>query len=304
MCGRSRPCTDHDPLSSGITDGHGVADEGVPEHLRHPLQQWLYAYLSGRDRLARRVAVAVRLEIASSADQPLLDELVILEGQQLLDTIDLALQYDDALEFQLTEVGPDPSPYAPDWDPGSPADYLDQLQELLLAAGSVYTVLGGRRRVQLVRRLDPTVARAVTATTAQSPAGPLLDSAWRNAYGLHPDPTTAYRDAVRAVEQVACPLVLATSASNNSATLGTVRNHLRDAPHKVAVHAGRQGRRRLSRTAGHDAGPAVDRPGVPPRRRRSLPRPDPPEAQAAVHLAAALVQLLAAGALTRRPTSP
>lgn len=276
--------------------------EGVPEHLRHPLQQWLYDYLSGRDRLARRVAVSVRLAIASSADQPLLDELVVLEGQQLLDTIDLALQYDDALDFQLTEVGPDPSPYAPDWDPGSAADYLDQLQEMLTAAGSVYTV-HCCPRAQLVRRLDPTVARAVAVASTEPSAGHLLNSAWRNIYGLHPNATTAYREAVRAVEQVACPLVLATAAANNSATLGTVRNHLRDAPHKwqfvLTDKDGDGSVEPLVMMLDRLWTGQVSRHGGGQRSRDQTTE----EAQAAVHLAALLVQLLGAGALTRRTAS-
>ena len=274
-----------------------VLNEGVPEHLRHPLQQWLYAYLTGRDRLARKVAVSVRLAIASTADQPLLDELVVVEGEQLLDTIDLALQYDDALEFQLTEVGPDPSPYAPDWAPGSPADYLDQLQELLLAAGSVYTAYGGHHRMQLVRRLDPTVVRVIADTAAQSPAGPLLDSAWRNAYALHP--TTAYRDAVRAVEQVACPLIL---PNDRAATLGKVNAHLRDTGQRWSfVLVDRTGATTIDPLLGLLqrlwVGQVSRHGGSQNSRDQTLD-----EARAAVHLAAALVQLLGAGALTRRTT--
>jgi hypothetical protein len=51
-----------------------------------------------------------------------------------------------------------------------------------------------------------------------------LRRAWSKAYGLHPEPTTAYREAVLAVEAVACPLVL---PLDKGATLGKVLAHLK-----------------------------------------------------------------------------
>ena len=41
--------------------------------------------------------------------------------------------------------------------------------------------------------------------TAPDTASRVLRDAWNHAYGLHPD-ATAYRDAIRAVEEVACLL--------------------------------------------------------------------------------------------------
>jgi hypothetical protein len=51
-------------------------------------------------------------------------------------------------------------------------------------------------------------------------AGDLLSNAWRSVYGRHPDASSGYRYAVRAVEAAADPVV---SPNNASATLGNRR---------------------------------------------------------------------------------
>ena len=150
--------------------------------------------------------------------------------------------------------------------------------------------------------MDPTVVTAAEQAidTAPATAGGLLRDAWQHTYGLHPDPTAAYRDAVRAVEEIACPLVLAQAGANNTATLGTVRKHLRDAPEKwqftlldkdgigsVEPLVAMLDRLWTGQVSRHGGGPIS----------RDQTRA---EAEAAVHLAATMVQLLAAGALIRR----
>jgi hypothetical protein len=64
--------------------------------------------------------------------------------------------------------------------------------------------------VRLIRRLDPTVAQAArrTVDTAGARTADLLADAWRLAYGRQPKPNEAYRQAVRAVDSIAGPLVL------------------------------------------------------------------------------------------------
>lgn len=126
----------------------------------------------------------------------------------------------------------------------------------------------------------------------------LLADAWRQTYGRPTDPTTAYRQAVRAIEQVACPLVL---PNNPKATLGNVRDHLRDAPHKwtftlvdkddagtvdpVVTMFDRLWTGQVSR---HGGG-------------RTSREQTQTEAEAAVHLAVVLIQWLTIGALRRLP---
>src|SRR5439155_4689791 len=75
-----------------------------------------------------------------------------------------------------------------------------------------------------------TVKASVQETASSSGrAGAHLATAWREAYGRDPDPTAAYREAVRGVEAAAKPVVL---PNNDAATLGTMIAAMRDAPGK------------------------------------------------------------------------
>lgn len=172
-------------------------------------------------------------------------------------------------------------------------DLINSLED----AGSAYTVASDAR--SLVERVDPTVAEAVEQTidTAPPTAGELLRDAWRQVYGLHPDPTAGFHDAVRAVEEVACPLVL---PEDGAATLGKVIAHLRQGAHLWAFTL-------VDRNGADSVEPLVgmldrlwtgqvSRHGGGQKSREQTTG----EAQVAVHLAATLVQLLGAGALTRR----
>ncbi len=115
---------------------------------------------------------------------------------------------------------------------------------------------------------------------------------------MHPDPAAACDNAIRAVEQVLCPLVLPT---NQTATLGTVVRHLcDDAPHKWAFalrdrdcEPGVEPLASLARRLwqGHHA-----RHGGP----ADYGQLTTAEATAAVHIAVAIVALVSDGALTRR----
>lgn len=101
-----------------------------------------------------------------------------------------------------------------------------QLDRLLDDAGSAYQVHWSPAPVMLVRPVDPTAAAALehARTTAPEPAGQLLGQAWRRVHRRDPDPTAGYATAVRAVEQVICPLML---PDDHTATLGKVLAHLR-----------------------------------------------------------------------------
>lgn len=54
-------------------------------------------------------------------------------------------------------------------------------------------------------------------------AAQFLRDAWASTYGLHPEPGDAYADAIRAVEEIAIPLLL---PSSPAPTLGAVRSTL------------------------------------------------------------------------------
>jgi hypothetical protein len=301
-----------------------VCYAGVPAHLDGPLRAWLRGFLY--PDLAERIAVQLRIATHGSQLREVLDaagvhgDLVdrLSTGEQLLAAVDLALQLDDALDWEIRNCGiePVPSELPPavsatfNWSAvptqwaGKRARTTDRLDRLLIDAGSAYAVIWSSPP-RLRRRLDPVVDELLEQTITESPptAGMRLRDARRHAYGLHPDPTAAYREAVRAVEEIACPLVLAKAAANNSASLGTVRNHLRDAPDKwqfvlldkdgdgsVAPLVAMLDRLWTGQVSRHGGGQNS--------RDQTLA-----EAQAAVHLAATLVQFLGGGALARRNSS-
>jgi len=82
----------------------------------------------------------------------------------------------------------------------------------------------------LQRRTSPEVAATVAHVIRHAPGGGRhLGEAWALAFGPKPDPVKAYSEAVKAVEDVAVPLVL---PDDPTATLGKVIAALRSAPHK------------------------------------------------------------------------
>ena len=279
--------------------------EGVPDHLVEPLQRWVGTYLTfSMSNLGDRIAATVRFRPHSKPGSSFLSldqQLGDTTGALLLDVIDAALQLDPGLRGQLTDDAPeDVPPWAESpWPASSPAGRVQNLDDLLRDGGSAYQVFW-RVPVQLVRRIPPTVvdAAAHAMTTAPPAAAALLAGAWRAVFGIAPNPTTGYRDAVRAVEQLACPLVL---PHDDRATLGKVIGHLKqggsvlwrfvlvdrddtDTIDPLVAILERLWTGQVSRHGGA----------------RTSRDQTQAEAETAVHLAATLVQLLSTGALTRR----
>lgn len=267
----------------------------VPEHLKPVLRNWITLACQHDDKVAQRVAL--RLGVSSkpgprgghSFPEALRS---VDQDPDLLDVIDAILAVHRSLDRDMyNNVSEKAAAYV---------KLLVELRDALEDAGSAFTLDGSAR--QLVERVDPTVTAAAeqAAESTNPTAGELLRDAWRQAYGREPDPTTAYRQAVRAVETVACPLAL---PQNPKATLGTVIAHLRDDASKkwqfvlvdrdgggtvdtLVAMLDRLWTGQVSRHAGGENS-RDQRPG---------------EAEAAVHLAATLVQLLSTGALASRET--
>ena len=76
----------------------------------------------------------------------------------------------------------------------------------------------------LERRVDPTVTDLAESASASDRPGEHLARAWHEIYGREPSPTAAYREAVRAVEAAAQPVI---EPANSAATLGTMIGALR-----------------------------------------------------------------------------
>jgi hypothetical protein len=259
--------------------------EGIPDWLYPRLQEWLYHVLQftdgpvtvlrpghGLTATTREIMVRIRTE-----QQPW---LLAANDPKFLDALDATVAWGDWVLEGWTNYG-------------SP----DTLERLLAAANSAWRVNADWRGLE--RRINATVTAAVadTISNAGAEAASHLAAAWDAAYGRHPDPDKAYAEAIKAVEAVACPIALPNSAT---ATLGTVRNHLRDAATKwELVLPGSDG------TPGNVApmtamltalweGQRSRHAGTPTSRRQSHPE------AAAVHLAATLVQWVTTGVLHRK----
>lgn len=267
------------PLSARLA-GKPVQDalfEGVPPHLEMPLRSWLVAALKDHG-VAMRVGVRLRRPISGNPA----NELVSAGREEMLDVIDAILYISRETEsIRLRET----------------------LDGLLDEGGSAYRVSDDL--LSLERRVDSSVAEAVRATRATATkagrraAATHLAEAWGKAYGLKPDPGIAYREAVRAVEAAAIPLVL---PADPLPTLGKVLASLRQgaakwelviadkngAPAPIDSVIAMIGLLWCGHRDRHAGGPTT------------APITQP-AAEAAVHLAATLVHWFSSGAVRRKP---
>lgn len=238
------------------------------------------------------------------------------QGRPLSDEIHEAEQY---LRLQLSRNGLS----SPDWNAGQDLlrrmaddrlglDVIDYclstitynthraatLQEILDRSGSAWTI--GRDTEGafcLERRVDPTAQAIAQGEMSQSGNAAIhLRSAWHLAYGRGPNPSAAYRDAIRAVEAAARSVV---TPNDSLATLGKMNNAIRDAPHKWITEIGDVDTvLKMMQTvwkAQHDRHGTDD---------ESAPvNVSAAEAEAAVNLAVALVQMFRTGAIRLAPTT-
>ena len=183
---------------------------------------------------------------------------------------------------------------------GDPVSHLDFM---LTSAGSAWRV--NSRQDGLERRVDGTVNAAAQATiTSSQAASQHLAAAWTAAYGRRPDPDKSYAEAVKAVEALACPLVLKKKTEQGNAILSDVIGHLR------SPDGGAKWELLLTDAADNPApvAPLVEMMGLLMRGHRSRHAGGPntraqtqAEAEAAVHLAATLVQWFSTGVLRKKP---
>lgn len=100
-------------------------------------------------------------------------------------------------------------------------DQREVMQQLLDDGHMIYRVRPDGRGLE--RRVSPAAnAQAITAADAAEQAGipaagERLIAAWNSIYALKPDPSGAYRDAIRAVEAVANPFFLPDAPTPTSA---------------------------------------------------------------------------------------
>lgn len=199
--------------------------EDVPDWLLKPLLDWLEKEL--RPRPAEWVAIRHRLSILDSDAEPVHAVRVALEQRaresesgrwDILDAIDYLFQIDLDGDLGIPAHWGGNRPIAG----SSPVELLN---DLLATGGSAYRI----RRSRLERRVAEATVTAFehAAATANDEASMHLQRAWKATYGRDPDPSSAYGDAVQAVEAVACPVLL---PKDPKPTLGKAIARLRDRP--------------------------------------------------------------------------
>jgi hypothetical protein len=278
--------------------------DGVPAHLWGPLSKWVRGYLDKRTHLIDRVTLQLRLDLTQyGRDAPAERLLIAAEaGGFLLDAVDAMIHLDEHLQFQMKVTGPDDTNLllmestgfvpAHIWLPvDSPAYQVETLDAILEDGGSAYRVDWKGR--QLVRRVEATVDELFEFTlSAAKAASEHLRHAKLAVYGVTPDPAKAFDEIIRAVEAVACPIVL---PSNSKATLGQVRRHLQGAPGKWSFSLEREHGSPIEVVTAMIGLLWESQPGRHGGSTSRPPRQD--EVETALHLGATLVQWFAVGAI-------
>lgn len=169
----------------------------------------------------------------------------------------------------------------------------EQLKLILTVAGSAWQIVATDGHVpRLERRVDEAVELAARAEMSDGGnAGRHLAAAWHAVYGRTVNASSAYREAVRAVEAAAKPVI---TPSDSSATLGKMIRALRDKPTKWTTAIGTVTGLAAMMEALWTS--QLDRHGSDD---ESAPLSvSPTQAEAAVHIAATLVHWFRSGHVT------
>jgi hypothetical protein len=296
-----RPLSKSDVRSPRLDEPH----EGLPPHLEGPVLEWVERNFTNPGAVYGSVetdaAALLHLQLAFRLELPLdnlrnkprmalvdLLERMRSDDEFALDVVDYALFHLDRLAYPHRRQ----------------QDEAVSLNALLHAGGSAWGVFhvgdasrgDGDGAYRLTRRAVGPVREAITALPS-SRAHKHLVSAWNRVAGRDPEPSTAYREAIRAVESVAKPIVL---PDDRLATLGKMIRAMEDKPEKWTVTLGTADDvRRLMQTLWTGQ---LDRHGTDD---ENAPlNVSAEEADVAVHTALVLVRLFAGGHVQRlEPTS-
>lgn len=277
-------------LLSQRTKGEGFEDagpyEGVPEWLRHSLHKWIKNILTNYTDFANGYVLdtlerELRMPLGGGSDDQRL--------RQVLFKLENATMCLDIADYLLVrEVSTDPDGYRD----------AEHLGLILTQANSEWAVYRSDGQFRLTKRLDPTTQELTTSVASENDrASKHLTSAYAATYGRDPNPSLAYKEAVRAVEAAARPVV---TPNDSVATLGKMISAMADKPTKWKVS--------LEPEAGDPVVKVVemmrllwtgqlDRHGTDDDTRPLNVSKD--AADAALHLAATLVQWFRSGVISR-----
>jgi len=261
---------------------------GLPDYLLQPAIAWLQGLLWTDDpasfhqvpdvKALQTLQIALRMATpldwsngGYSAFQSLIEQMV---GDR-----ELAL---DVLDFCVQHLASE--------------DYANELGATLAIGGSEWAVSeAGDEGPQLLRRTIGPMQEAIENIHPSSErAHHHLSTAWRKLVGRDADPSAAYREAIRAVEVVAKPVVI---PNDSNATLGKIIAAIRSKPEKWEVA--------LDKALPEQVADMADLIWKGQQDRHGTDNPEAPlnvsqeEADAAVHIAVPLVRLFASGGFRR-----
>jgi hypothetical protein len=208
--------------------------EGLPAWLQGPVFDWVNRSLRRNDGGVKTEALTA-LQLAFRLEPPL-DER--LDKRYALNDLLARMRRDEV--FALDVI---------DWmlhhhrlvntNPYGAQRWSESLSEVLREGGSIWEVLADDDHYRLSHRtVGPVVEVLEHTATEATRAHHHLATAWSKLAGRNPDPSGAYREAVRAVEAVAKPIIL---PANDRATLGQMIAALREKPEKWTVTIGSVG---------------------------------------------------------------
>lgn len=253
--------------------------EGMPDHLRFAIGQWLRDQFGWNDSQGMRHSVMADLVTALRIP---VRETHALGG--ISDQIFGALEADEALYLDAVDYML--------WRTGNPG--RDRVRRILESGGSAWTV--NREKAGLERRVSASATAAMQAVVqGKDVVASEIGEAWSAAFGLNPDPSDAWDHAIKAVEEVLIPVVLPGVAKPN---LGGVAGELISSAPKWNLPLRPSGNRNTGETLSdmlRFIWPNPDRHGGGNGRRT----PTQEEAEATVHLAVAIVQMCRDGRLSK-----
>ncbi|WP_336211860.1 hypothetical protein [Nonomuraea sp. LPB2021202275-12-8] len=216
--------------------------KGVPDYLAPTLRQWLFQAVAKDRGSDGPVTKRVGSDLLESLRLRLRNEVIyvdpgssglirewLYQGDDLLVLVDAVLAIKEPLA-NATDVAVQRERVL--W-----VIHVKELGFRLAEAGSVWQV--NRDLSGLEERVDGAVRSSVDAAlaAADDDTSTCLRKAWDKAYGLQPDPSEAYSQAVKAVEAATIPVYL---PGTPKPTLGTVLRKLENSssPYTLVVDAG------------------------------------------------------------------
>ncbi len=276
------------PLSRRDDPDFGEPVSGLPDYLLEPVVNWVRALCWKGDAKSFHPRVDTdrlrTLQTALQMNRPL-DWSI--SPEHTLDTLFSRMHENrtvalDVLDFLVQRVASDA--------------YANELGTVLTDGGSEWEIaqVTPNRKGLTKRTLGPTVELIEEIYSVSERAGQHLGTAWSKLRGREPDASAAYREAIKAVEAVARPVV---SPDNPRATLGSIIRDLRTKPEKWEVV--------LDRSSATDVADLADRIWQGQVDRHGSDDPAVPlsvsleQADAAVHLAIPLVRLFVGNGIRR-----